>query len=285
MLQSEKDSIDTFRKTVYSYFRKYGRVLPWRTDYDPYHIFISEVMLQQTQVDRVLPKFSYFVNELPDFRSLSAASLDKVLSLWNGLGYNRRALHLKNAAIMIMEEFSGKLPQNPELIVTPPGIGPATASSIAVFAFNKPAIFLETNIRTVLIHHFFKSRKKPVDEKDLYSLAEQVLDRKSPRRWYSALMDYGTFLKKTEGNLSQRSSVYKKQTSFHGSRRQVRGKIIKVLLESKGMKEKDLLIQVGCEKDLFGDVLAILEKENIISKHSVIWRIGGQDDPPCCPPY
>jgi A/G-specific adenine glycosylase len=220
------------RKTVYLHFKKQGRSLPWRRDYDPYHIFVSEIMLQQTQVDRVAMKFDLFIKELPDFASLAKTPIKKVLSLWQGLGYNRRALHLRLAAQIIMKEHNGSLPSSTEVLETLPGIGKATAASIASFAFNKPAVFLETNIRTVLIHHFFND-KKSISDADLLPFAQAMLDRKKPRKWYSALMDYGTMLKKLHGNASRRSVHYKKQSRFEGSDRQKRGKILRLLLGQK----------------------------------------------------
>src|SRR5208283_5368830 len=148
----DPEGIHLFRKLIYDYYCVHGRVLPWRLTWDPYRILVSEVMLQQTQVGRVKDKYEEFIGAFPGFPALAGASLDSVLRIWQGLGYNRRALWLKNAAIAVMDRFSGALPPSPEAIVTLPGIGTATAASIAAFAFNKPVVFIETNIRTVFIH-------------------------------------------------------------------------------------------------------------------------------------
>jgi A/G-specific adenine glycosylase len=255
-----------FRATVFRFFERQGRYLPWRRDNDPYAIFVSEIMLQQTQVDRVEPKFELFIRELPDFPALAGAPLNRVLALWQGLGYNRRALALKRAAEIVTRDHGGVLPSSPDILVTLPGIGAATAASIAAFAFNKPTLFLETNIRTVLIHHFFKG-KESVSDSELLPVALAVLDRTNPRRWYSALMDYGTVLKKEHGNASRRSAHYKKQSRFEGSRRQVRGKIIRVLLGKKSLTAKDVAeLSDGVSVSLVEEILGELTKENIILK-------------------
>ncbi|MBN1129624.1 MAG: hypothetical protein JXA71_11585, partial [Chitinispirillaceae bacterium] len=195
--------IKLFRSAVYTHFKKHRRPLPWRTDYRSYHILVSEIMLQQTQVDRVALKFPPFIASFPDFEALARAPFPKVLALWQGLGYNRRALHLKRCAEMVVHRCHGTLPSSPEILSTFPGIGTATAASICAFAFNKPVVFLETNIRTVLIHHFFPDRSR-VSDGELWPIAEAALDQKNPRRWYSALMDYGSMLKKQYGNASRR---------------------------------------------------------------------------------
>jgi A/G-specific adenine glycosylase len=257
-------SIRQFRKTVYNHFQRHGRKLPWRRDYDTYHVFVSEIMLQQTQVDRVKPKYDRFIKELPDFSALARAPLAKVLLLWQGLGYNRRALNLKRAAEIIMRDYNGTLPASPELLETLPGIGKATAASISAFAYNKPVVFLETNIRTVLIHHFFKNRKSVHDEK-LLPLAEMLLDRNNPRTWYSALMDYGTMLKKHYGNSARRSAGYKKQSRFEGSRRQKRGRILQILIEKKEITSGELSLSLKIPSKLLGEILETLVRDKIIS--------------------
>jgi A/G-specific adenine glycosylase len=220
-------------------------------------------MLQQTQVDRVIGKFIEFNGIFPDFRSLAGSSLEDVLAAWKGLGYNRRAVALRNAARMIVDTFDSILPDSPEQLKTLPGIGNATAASITAFAFNKPVVFLETNIRTVLIYHFFRERQN-IDDMTLMNAAEVVLDKKNTREWYSALMDYGTMLKKSIGNESKKSSTYKKQTVFKGSRRELRGKILKVLLENKSCTTKKLTALLDNETESLLPVLSQLVHENIV---------------------
>ena len=264
-LPSEK-KIHSFRRTVYRYFNKYGRAhLPWRTDYDPYHILVSEIMLQQTQVDRVIEKFKSFTALFPTFASLADAPLDVVLAQWQGLGYNRRAKSLRSCAHMIIDEYNGTLPDNPEELQKLPGIGPATAASIAAFAFNKPTLFLETNIRTVYIHHFLRDADTVGDE-HILPIAEAALDRRNPRKWYSALMDYGTKLKKEVGNLTRRSTTYKKQSPFIGSKRQIRGAILRTLLGQGSLTKVGLIKKIGGEPSLIESLLTVMTDEGLIRK-------------------
>lgn len=220
-----------FQKAILHYYRKNGRDLPWRRTNDPYKIFISEIMLQQTQVSRVQAKYPIFIKQFPSFDVLAQSSLRDILRVWQGMGYNRRALYLKQSAEIIVAKYGGNLPKNPILLLQLPGIGTATASSISVFAFNKPAVFIETNIRRVFIQFFFKNRKKISDQKIL-KFVEKTLPNKDPKEWYWALMDYGTMLRVTGNNNPNRKSIhYKKQSKFDGSRRQLRGIILKLLLQ------------------------------------------------------
>ena len=147
-----------FQKIIYAHYRTHGRILPWRFEKDPYKIFVSEVMLQQTQVSRVRKKYGAFLKQFPDFRALSVASVSAVLRAWQGLGYNRRALYLKRAAERIVHAHGGKIPREIGELEALPGIGPATARSIRAFAFNEPDIFIETNIRSAYLHFFFGPR-------------------------------------------------------------------------------------------------------------------------------
>jgi A/G-specific adenine glycosylase len=254
-----------FRKTVYDFFALHGRTLPWRRDCNPYRIFVAEVMLQQTQVDRVVAKYEAFIRTLPDFPSLAGASLQTVLSLWQGLGYNRRAVALKRAAEIVVNDFGGILPSSPDELRKLPGIGKATAASIAAFAFDMPTLFLETNIRTVLIHHFFADEES-VTDRELLPLAERVLDRQSPRRWYSALMDYGSALKKRHGNAGRRSAHYRKQSRFEGSRRQKRGRVLKLLLAKGPLSISETAAKLAIDAETLLEIMEELRKEKLITR-------------------
>ncbi len=215
-----------FTKQLYSFFKENKREFPWRKTSDPYRIMVSEYMLQQTQVSRVTEKYPLFLKTFPTIESLSSASKKEVLHAWQGLGYNRRALYLHTAAKKIVQEWKGSVPKDPSLLQTLPGIGENTAGSICAFAFNFPVIFIETNIRSVFIHTFFKERET-VDDTEIIPLIEKTIDTKNPKKWYSALMDYGTYLKKQQNNPSRKSTHHIKQNSFTGSVREVRGYIIK----------------------------------------------------------
>ena len=207
------------------------RDFPWRNTTDPYHILVSEIMLQQTQVSRVQTKFPLFISRFPNFKRLAQASVKDILHVWQGMGYNRRALYLKKTANIIVTKYKGELPDNPEVLDTFPGIGKATASSIAAFAFNKPAVFIETNIRRVFLHLFFEDGRSKIDDREILPLIKQTLDKKNPRKWYEALMDYWAHLGKTIDNPNKKSKHYTAQSPFDGSDRQVRGEILKILLK------------------------------------------------------
>jgi A/G-specific adenine glycosylase len=225
---------------VLSYYNNHGREMDWRDTTDPYLILVSEIMLQQTQVERVKIKFPEFIEAFPDFASLAAAPLDNVLFVWQGMGYNRRAIAIQKCAIRVINEYNGILPADVDLLATFPGIGRATASSIAAFAFNLPVVFIETNIRRVFIHFFF-SGTDTVSDPDLLPIVEKSLYKENPRVWYWALMDLGSALKKTVPNPNRRSVHYSKQSPFEGSDREIRGSIIRMLLAEPGMSEKQLL--------------------------------------------
>ena len=214
-------SPSAFRTIVYRNYKKYGRDFPWRHTKNPYHIFVSEIMLQQTQADRVIEKYKQFLKTFPTIQKLGDATTKKIYGTWKGLGYNRRALSLKRTAQIIAKEHDGKIPNQRDVLEGLPGIGPYTASAILVFAFKEAVPVIETNIRTVYIYHFFKNRKE-VTDKEILLLIEKNMDRINPSLWYTALMDYGAFLKKSQGNFSKKSITYAKQTPFKGSRREVR---------------------------------------------------------------
>jgi A/G-specific adenine glycosylase len=237
---SSSPGILEFQQMVLSYYNNYGREMAWRDTTDPYLILVSEIMLQQTQVERVKIKFPEFIEAFPDFASLAVAPLDNVLFVWQGMGYNRRAIAIQKCAIRVMNEYNGILPADVDLLATFPGIGRATASSIAAFAFNLPVVFIETNIRRVFIHFFF-SGTDTVSDADLLPIVEKSLYKENPRVWYWGLMDLGSALKKTVPNPNRRSVHYSKQSPFEGSDREIRGTIIRMLLVEPGMSEKQLL--------------------------------------------
>lgn len=217
--------VDEFRRLLRQHGEELYRDMPWRQDTRPYYVLVSELMLQQTQVDRVMPKFEAFIAAFRDEKGLAAAPLADVLRLWQGLGYNRRAKFLHEAAKKVVA--LGGFPQDETGLVALPGVGKNTAGAIMAYAFNQPAIFIETNIRAVYIHHFFDNSDQ-VDDKDIRALLVQTLDREHPREFYWALMDYGSYLKK-RGVRPTRSRHYKKQPPLKGSIREVRGQIIAAL--------------------------------------------------------
>ena len=207
------------------------RDMPWRRDTRAYYVLVSELMLQQTQVTRVEPKFQEFVARFPDESALASASLAEVLALWQGLGYNRRAKFLHASAMMVTQELGGAIPDNESDLRRLPGVGVNTAGAILAYAFNQPALFIETNIRTVYIHHFFNNTTS-VSDQQIRELLSETIDHDNPRRFYQNLMDYGAWLKGQGVRNSAQSRQYKKQSSLQGSVRELRGEMIRALLSS-----------------------------------------------------
>jgi len=224
--------IADFQHHVMEFYAAKGRHdMEWRHTEDPYRIVVSEVMLQQTQVPRVAVIYPKFIETFPDIYALAKAEQADLLAAWQGMGYNRRALSLKKLAAVIVDEYGGKIPDDPMILKTLPGIGPATSCSIAAFAFNRPVVFIETNIRRVFIHYFFEEGMV-VDDADLLPLISAMLPANS-REWYWALMDLGTALKASVKNPNQRSKQYTKQKTFIGSDRKIRGEVLKKMLVQK----------------------------------------------------
>jgi len=267
-----------FRRRVYRYFSDHGRSLPWRRRLNPYRVLVSEIMLQQTQVSRVAEKYGPFLVRFPDFKVLAAALLSDVLREWQGLGYNRRARSLHRAARIVVEEFGGRLPRDIAHLARLPGIGPATANSIAAFAFNAPVVFVETNIRAVFIHVFFRGRDGVRDD-EIVPLVEQTLDRDNPRKWYSALMDYGVELKRTHGNPSRRSAHHHVQSPFEGSDRQVRGRILRTLLAHRKASCAMLHKETGCEPERLRRILRDLVREGMLIREKRSYTIDRKHGP------
>lgn len=269
---------EEFQKLIWDFYRKNKRDLPWRRTVDPYKILVSEIMLQQTQVSRVLTKYKEFITRFPDFKALARSSLSDVLLLWSGLGYNRRALFLQKTAKIVHNEYRGKLPKDPKILESFPGLGKATAASIIVFSFNQQIPFIETNIRRVFIHHFF-SDSETVSDKEIYPLVVKTIDSENPREWYYALMDYGSFLGKSINNPNKKSKMYVVQSKFEGSLRQVRGKILRELLKQKSVKKTSLEKTIGTSKVFFDKALLQLAKEGFIEDKNDTIRIVNQEIP------
>jgi len=257
--------IRRFRKEIYDYYKRNKRKLPWRETRDPYKILLSELMLQQTQVGRVIAKYKQFLRRFPTIESVARAPLRAILEQWQGLGYNRRALALKNLAAMVVDRHAGRIPSTIEALKALPGVGAATAGAVCAFAFNKPAVFVETNIRSVFIHHFFHDREGVTDS-EILPLVAQTLDAKRPRRWYYALMDYGVALKERHPNPSRRSAHYTKQSPFEGSLRQVRGMILRALVKQPGISEPALVQEINRDAAMVRHCLGQLRTEGFIIK-------------------
>ena len=254
-----------FQEMIYAHYERFQRKLPWRMTDDPYAIVVSEIMLQQTQVNRVIDKYHEFLEAFPTVRFLARVPLREVLRIWQGLGYNRRALSLKKLAEVIVADYESEIPSDVHQLVKLPGIGPATAHSICVFAFNRPVVFIETNIRAVFIHHFFNDRDE-VRDSEIRPLVEQTLDRDNPRRWYNALMDYGVALKKQFTNPGKKSAHYHKQPPFEGSNRQVRGAVLKTLMKQRHFTQAELIDALPYDATVIKMNIKQLVKEELVVK-------------------
>jgi len=233
-----------FRGLVWKRGLDQYRDLPWRNTYDPYAIWISEVMLQQTQVSRVDGRWQRWIERFPTVSALATANQSDVLSEWQGMGYNRRALSLVKAARTIDE--LGVFPTEVSELVKLPGIGPATAAGIRAFAFNLPGVYLETNVRTVFLHELFPDEDK-VSDKTLVPLVGLSCPDESARAWYYALLDYGAYLKKTVPNPSRRSKGHTRQSAFEGSHRQKRAEVVRILLAAppEGLTEDQVTTELN----------------------------------------
>lgn len=268
----ESNNIKQFKKTIWDYYAQHKRILPWRNIEDPYKVFVSEIMLQQTQVARVLKKYPEFLKAFPDFQSLSNAPTASLLSVWQGMGYNRRALFMRSASEVIIKKYNGQLPKDPEVLVTLPGIGKATAGSLAAFAYNIPSTFIETNIRRVFIHHFFQDRDE-VSDREIYPLVESTVDKNNPRDWYYALMDYGVMLAKEFENANKRSKHYSVQSKFEGSNRQVRGRVLKELIQHQSLTEKEIMSFVSRDAEIVKKILEQMKTEGFILEDNGVYKI------------
>ncbi|MCC6934608.1 MAG: A/G-specific adenine glycosylase [Candidatus Yanofskybacteria bacterium] len=255
----------TFRSMVMRYYRRHGRHdLPWRKRINPYRVLVSEIMLQQTQVPRVIEKYRAFLRAFPTFRALAGASTADVLKVWQGLGYNRRALMLQRCAQVIVREQSGALPADYDALRRLPGIGPYTAGAVLAFAFDAPRPVIETNIRRVYLHHFFPGRTNVGDDEILPLVTWDVARVVSAREWYGALMDYGTHLAGMVENPNRRSRRYVRQSSFTGSMRQIRGEVIRFLIERKNVTAAALTRRIRDPR--LADALGALEREGFIAR-------------------
>lgn len=265
-----KTKKEAFQKIISDFYRQHGRhQLPWRKSPSPYRVTVSEIMLQQTQVDRVMPFFKNWMKLFPNWKALAMASQIDILRAWKGLGYNSRALRLHRLAKLVTEKYSGKLPQSRKDLESLPGIGPYTSGAIRAFALNEPEVFIETNIRRIFIHHFF-SDSNDIHDSQIYTLVEKTLPQKldmyylEPRAWYAALMDYGSVLAKKIPNPNRRSKHYAKQSTFKGSDREIRGKILALLLESKKLTQDALVKEIDDEKIRIEKILTTLVAEGFI---------------------
>lgn len=254
-----------FQKKIYDYYQNEGRVLPWRKRPTPYRVLVSEVMLQQTQVERVVAKLPLFLSAFPGFADLANAPLQKLLSLWSGMGYNRRALSLQAAAKIVVQDYRGRLPRDRDALLSLPGIGAYTAGAIMAFAFDQPVVFMDTNIRRVYLHEFFQDQDS-VHDREILPFVGRTLDVARPRVWYNALMDYGAMLGREHPNPNRRSAHYVRQAPFAGSNRELRGRLLKTLVAGSPLTLADLLSKTAATVNRVRENLDAMEREGLIRK-------------------
>jgi A/G-specific adenine glycosylase len=263
--------ISEFREMILSHYRQAGRQFPWRGA-DPWGVMVSEFMLQQTQTERVMRYWEEWMRLWPNPQALACAPMEEALRNWSGLGYNRRCYYLKNSAAIITEDYNGRVPDTPDVLRLLPGIGPYIAGAIACFAYNYPSVFIETNIRSTIIHCFFPDRDD-VKDTEIFPVLEKALYKKDPRTWYYALMDYGVSLKKLTENPGRRSAHYVRQTPFIGSFRQARGKVIRALAGMGSSNAEEIRIASGINREKLYRVLERLEKESLVAEEGGIYKI------------
>ncbi len=273
-LITDRLDISRFQEIILDHYRRHGRTQPWRQTSDPYQILVSEVMLQQTQSDRVVPKYHAFLERFPTVEALARAPLSEVLLLWQGLGYNRRARHLRDAAATVVNEWGGRWPRTPEELERLSGVGPYTASAVATFAFGCECVFIETNIRRVFIH-FFYGEEAQVKDADLLPFIRHTLYRSDPRTWYYALMDYGAYLACLFPNPNRRSAHYTRQGRFEDSTRQLRGRIVQELTRRSEADLSALANVAGFDEQRTRDALEELVRDGLLVADADTYRLSG----------
>ena len=274
------ERLEEFSATVWERGRELYRDLPWRDTHDPYAILLSEVMLQQTQVSRVMGRWEQWLETFPTIADLASALLPPVLELWQGMGYNRRALNLKRCAEEVVAMHDGVVPSDKKALLALPGIGPSTSAGVRIFAFRQPDMYLETNVRAVFIHELFPGRESVAD-KELVSLVEATCPQDARvRAWYYALLDYGAHLKKTMPNPTRRSKHYTRQSKFEGSHRQKRAYLLRRVIDdalSTEDRARDLAQSErasGRQEPSVEEVRAILdelEREGFVMRRGDAW--------------
>ncbi len=262
----EKNDLRRVKRKILRFYHSFGRDLPWRKTDNPYHILVSEFMLQQTQVSRAIEHYEQFIKKLPDFESLAKVRTPLLLKLWSGLGYNSRALRLRAAARVIVKNHGGKFPEDADMLKKLPGIGEYTSAAILAFAFNKPVPVIDINIRRVLLHEF--GIDNSVSNEELSFIAQRMIPRGKSALWHNALMDYGAAL---PAEIKKLYPPLTKQSKFRGSRREARGYILRILLKKKALSKQELLQMISHrEKE---KIFAQLKAESFISVKNGLVRL------------
>lgn len=266
----------TFQSHILSWYKHNKRDLPWRHTTDPYEILVSEIMLQQTQVSRVIPKYELFLRTFPTIHELAHAPDGKLLEVWNGLGYWRRAQFLKKAAQNVTQLPDG-FPKTPQELQQLPGVGPYTAGAVACFAFGSTDAFIDTNIRKIYLHFFFPNQTD-ISDSQILDIAQRAVYKEDPRNWHWALFDYGA-TELRDKTVNKRSKHYAKQSPLKGSFRFYRALAVKKLLEKQRLPKEVMLDFL--EETLREDeqdhcpqaILDALVKDNLIKVSKTYYHI------------
>lgn len=267
------EGLRAFRDFILNFYKAHGRDLAWRLTRDPYKILVSEVMLQQTQVSRFLPKYDLFLSRWPDFQSLAQASTEELLSVWKGLGYNRRALRLRESARM-SEAWGWTIPNDKTFIDILPGVGKSTSAALRSFCFGEPSIYLETNVRRVLLTCFFPQEEGVKDVRLEALLQELIQHIDDTQSWYYALMDYGVLLKALQPNANRRSAHYTKQGKFEDSNRQIRGLLIHLLTDTGAKSLTEICTMLPTfEQERILYSLGQLSEEGFVQERDALYKI------------
>lgn len=308
----ESERIAAVRSALLAWFAANRRDLPWRHSRDPYRILVSEVMLQQTQVDRVLPYYEAFLTRFPDVQSLASAPTADVIKAWAGLGYNRRAVNLQRTAQHVVEHLDGRFPSDVDALRKLPGIGPYTAGAIACFAFEQDVAFVDTNIRRVL-HRVFFGVDVPTptaSERQIVAVGEAAVPPGNGWTWNQALMEFGalqctarkpacvicplqTSCRAFPAVLSALGKLpkgvrLKREAPFSGSNRFYRGRVLAALRDESGegivLAELGPKVREGFQPDHLPwlyDVVQGLERDGLalVAESSPTYDVGTDDVP------
>ena len=270
-MKLSRKKIENFREFIFSWWGGNKRNLPWRHTHDSYKILVSEVMLQQTQVLRVIEKYREFIQRYPTIFDLAKAPAADVLRVWKGMGYNRRALYLKKAAQTVVSHYGGVFPESEKVLVKLPGLGTYTARAILVFAYKKDVACVDTNIRQIITHFFFHD--KPQKPAVIHSVADELVPRGKAWEWHQALMDFGALA--MPNAKCQMPNKKKKAIPFKESNRFYRGRIIDRLREGNLLEStiiNEFQKKYGKSREFICGILTGLENDGLLARvaHGVI---------------
>ena len=267
------------REALRAWYVPRRRAYPWRGSHDPYAVWVSEVMLQQTQAGRVVPAFRSFLRRFPTVRALAAAPRRDVVREWGGLGYNRRAVRLSEAARAIVRDHAGRIPRDPATLRELPGIGPYTAAAVASLGFGEPVAAVDTNVRRVVARVHLGVEGHDVPARELWALADAWLDVDDPVTWNQAVMDLGREVCRPNprcgvcplarvcrfhlaGSIAARGP--RRQGPFAGSSRQVRGAVVRALRSHPSLTRTRLADETGFPPERIDAAVRTLTADGLI---------------------